>query len=71
VLDTAFNEDQCRIRAGHAAENIAIIRRFAVNLLRQDSACKLGAKNKRLRMAYDINYRKTILFGSTEPQGTT
>jgi predicted transposase YbfD/YdcC len=29
VLDTAFNEEQCRIRAGHAAENIAIIRRLS------------------------------------------
>ena len=71
VLDTAFNEDPCRIRAGHAAENIAIIRRFAINLLRQESTCKLGIKNKRLRMAYDTKYRNTILFGSAEPRGTT
>jgi predicted transposase YbfD/YdcC len=32
VPDTTFNEDPCRIRTGRAAENIAIIRRFAVNL---------------------------------------
>ncbi|MDR2679171.1 MAG: ISAs1 family transposase [Zoogloeaceae bacterium] len=71
VLDTVFNEDHCRIRAGHAAENIAIIRCFAINLLRQDSTCKLGIKNKRLRMAYDTKYRESILFGSTEPRPAT
>jgi predicted transposase YbfD/YdcC len=63
VLDTAFNEDQCRIRSGHAAENIAIIRRFAVNLPKQDTTIKLNIKNKRLRMAYDADYRNLILFG--------
>ncbi|MDR3220838.1 MAG: ISAs1 family transposase [Candidatus Accumulibacter sp.] len=66
VLDMAFNEDQCRIRTGYAAENTAIIRRFAVNLLRQDTTCKLGVKNKRLRMAYDTNYRNLTLFGSAK-----
>jgi hypothetical protein len=65
VLDTAFNEDQCRIRAGYAAKNIAI------DLLRQDSTCKLGIKNKRLRMAYDTKYRESIFFGSTEPRAAT
>jgi hypothetical protein len=63
VLDRAFNEDQCRIRTGHAAENIAIICRFAVNLLKRDTPCKLGIKNKRLRMAYDADYRNLVLFG--------
>jgi predicted transposase YbfD/YdcC len=71
VLDMAFNEDQCRIRTGHAAENMAIIRRFALNLLRQDATCKLGVKNKRLRMAYDLNYRNSILFGHPSDQKNT
>jgi predicted transposase YbfD/YdcC len=34
-LDMVFNEDPCRIRSGQAAENIALIRRFAVNLLKR------------------------------------
>ncbi|GHT93514.1 hypothetical protein AGMMS49545_12990 [Betaproteobacteria bacterium] len=29
VLDMAFNEDQSRVRTGHAAENFALIRRFS------------------------------------------
>jgi predicted transposase YbfD/YdcC len=66
VLDMAFNEDPCRIRTGCAAENIAIICRFAVNLPRPDTPCKLGVKNKRLRMAHDTNYRNLFLFGSAK-----
>jgi predicted transposase YbfD/YdcC len=64
MLDMAFNEDQCRIRTGHAAESMAIIRRFAPDLLRQDATCRLGIKNKRLRMTHDLNYRNSILFGT-------
>lgn len=34
VLDVTFDEDHCRIRNGNAAENFAIIKRAAINLLR-------------------------------------
>ncbi|RTL87446.1 ISAs1-like element ISXa1 family transposase [Marinobacterium ramblicola] len=61
VLDMAFNEDQSRARVGHAAENLAIIRRFALNLLRQSKGSKLGVKNKRLRAAYDDAFRALVL----------
>jgi predicted transposase YbfD/YdcC len=36
VLDVVFNEDQCRARTGHEAENLAIVRRLALNLLNQE-----------------------------------
>lgn len=61
VLDMAFNEDQSRARVGHSAENLAIIRRFALNLLKHNKTCKLGVKNKRLKAAYDDDYRASIL----------
>ncbi|NTU41497.1 MAG: ISAs1 family transposase [Nitrospirales bacterium] len=61
VLDMAFNEDQSRARAGHSAENLAIIRRFAFNLLRQTKISKRGIKNKRLRAACDDSFRAAIL----------
>ncbi|MBV1788472.1 hypothetical protein KQ940_10420 [Marinobacterium sp. D7] len=57
----AFNEDQSRARVGHAAENLAIVRRFALNLLRQSKGSKLGVKNKRLRAAYDDAFRASVL----------
>ncbi len=34
VLDVAFKEDQSRLRKGHGAKNIAVVRPFAVNLVR-------------------------------------
>jgi predicted transposase YbfD/YdcC len=35
VLDVAFNEDQSRLRKGHGAKNMAVVRHFAINHLRQ------------------------------------
>jgi predicted transposase YbfD/YdcC len=32
VLDVVFAEDQSRLRKGHGARNMAVARRFAVNL---------------------------------------
>src|SRR6218665_1302746 len=42
VLDVAFGEDECRIRAGNAAHNLSILRRIALNLLKNEKTCKLG-----------------------------
>jgi predicted transposase YbfD/YdcC len=34
VLDVVFNEDQSRLRKGHGAHNMAIVRHFAINTVR-------------------------------------
>ena len=34
VLDVVFGEDQSRLRKGHGAKNMAIVRHFAINLIR-------------------------------------
>ena len=50
VLDVAVREDDCRVRAGYAAENFAVIRHIAVNLRKGVTGLngkKLGVKNKR------------------------
>ena len=44
VLDVAFSEDQSRVRQGNAAENLAIARQIALNLLKQDTSIKVGIK---------------------------
>jgi predicted transposase YbfD/YdcC len=56
MLDVAFREDESRIRAEHAATNMAIIRRVALNLLKTDTSVKLGIANKRLKAAWDDRY---------------
>ena len=39
VLDvSSFREDECRKRAGNAAENFAIIRHIAMSLLKQQNS---------------------------------
>ena len=64
VLDVSFREDDSRIRTGYAAENFAVLRRIALNLLRQDSICKRGIKTKRLKAGWDNDYLAHVLFQS-------
>ena len=35
TLDVTFKEDQSRLRKGHGARNMAVVRHFALNLIRQ------------------------------------
>jgi len=48
VLDVCFREDQSRARAGFAAENLATLRRLALNLLKQEKTKKRGIRGKML-----------------------
>jgi predicted transposase YbfD/YdcC len=61
VLDIAFREDECRIRKDHGPHNFAILRHIALNLLKQETTCKLGVKNKRLKAGWDHAYLLRVL----------
>jgi predicted transposase YbfD/YdcC len=64
VLDVAFREDDCRVRAGYAAENFAVIRHIAINLLKAvpgPNGKKLGIKNKRLAAGWHDGYLLEVL----------
>jgi predicted transposase YbfD/YdcC len=63
VLDIAFREDESRVRVGHAAENFAVLRHIALNLLRQDRSVKAGIKAKRLKAGWDEAYLLRLLNG--------
>jgi predicted transposase YbfD/YdcC len=60
-LDIAFREDQSRVRIGYAAENFAVIRHIALNLLKADKSKKIGVKSKRLAAGWDEAYLLRIL----------
>ena len=61
VLDVTFHEDQSRIRAGHAAENFAVLRHIALNLLRQATTKRQSIKGRRLKAAWDPDYLLQVL----------
>ena len=61
VLDVAFDEDHCRARKGHEAENLASIRRFVLSLLKTQTNVKVGFKAKRKMAGWDINYRNSVV----------
>ena len=56
VMDMAFGEDASRIRTGQAAHNMAILKRIAHSLLRQDRSLKVGIANKRLAAGWNKDY---------------
>jgi predicted transposase YbfD/YdcC len=61
VLDLAFREDESRVRIGHAAENLAVLRHVALNLVRQERTAKVGVATKRLMAGWDDAYLLQIL----------
>ena len=62
----AFNEDQNRVRKHHGDQNLAVLRRIAVGLLRRDKSVNLGAKNKRLKAGRNRNYLLHVLLSPAE-----
>jgi predicted transposase YbfD/YdcC len=61
TLDVTFYEDKSRIRKDHSPENFALLRRLAINLLKQEKTSKQSLKMKRYRAAMDNNYLVKIL----------
>jgi predicted transposase YbfD/YdcC len=60
TLDMVFREDQQRKRQKHAADNFAIIRKIALNLLKKDKG-KESVVSKRLKAAWNKNFLLELL----------
>lgn len=56
MLDVAFGEDGCGIWRGHAPENLATLRKIALNLLRQEKKSKRGLNAKSKMASWDNGY---------------
>jgi predicted transposase YbfD/YdcC len=61
VLDVCFGEDQSRAREGYAAENLATLRRLALNLLKREKTKKRGIRGKMLNASWDHSYLLRLL----------
>jgi len=62
VLDVIYKEDDSRIRVGDAPQNMALFRRFALNLAKLSSE-KDSLKGKLKRAAWDDAFRTQFIFG--------
>lgn len=62
VLDVVFDEDGSRVRTKHAQQNLATLRRLAINLLNQEQSRKQSLKGKRQLAGWDETYLEKIVF---------
>src|SRR6202166_2643668 len=60
VLDVTFGEDQSRLRTGHGAKNMAVVRHFAINLVRAAND-RRTIKLRRKRAAWDPEFLANVL----------
>ena len=62
-LDVTFREDFCRSRIGYASDNLAIIRRLALNLLKKDLSEKKSIRRKQLLCNWNKDYLLHVTMG--------
>jgi predicted transposase YbfD/YdcC len=67
VLDVQFGEDACRTRHDHSAENLALIRRIALNVLRHNGPPRDSIRRRKLRAALNDDCRLRLLLGTPTP----
>lgn len=61
VLDVTYNEDKCRVRKDHGAENLSVIRRVTQNMAKQETSKKLSINKKRTLASLNPEYRLKLL----------
>ena len=61
ILDVAMDEDINRARAGHSAQNLSLIRKVVLNLLRRDKKSQGGVQARQKRAGWDHDYLLELL----------
>ena len=64
VLDVQFGEDDNRARRDHSAENLALVRRMALNVIRYNGPSKDSLRRRKLRASLNHGYRAHLIFGT-------
>lgn len=62
ILDVCFQEDQSRMRTDHSPENMALLRRLALSLLKQHRN-KGSVRGKRLKSGWNAQFLAEVLGG--------
>ena len=60
VIDVTFKDDLSRVRKGHGAENMAVVRHFAINLVRA-APDKKSIKLRRKIAGWNPDYLLTLI----------
>jgi predicted transposase YbfD/YdcC len=66
VLDMSFREDESRVRKDHAPENLAMLRRTALTLLKSDRKGKNGMACRRKQAGWNNAYLLRVLLGQNK-----
>ena len=64
ILDVTFGEDASRIRTGNAPLNIALLKRWSMNLLNLETSFKRSTRQKAKRASMDEGYLLKVLAAS-------
>jgi predicted transposase YbfD/YdcC len=60
-LDVTYREDLSRVRKGNGAENLSVLRRATMNILRSDESSKVSLKRRRFRASLKREYLCQLL----------
>ena len=64
-LDVTFREDHSRARIGHSAENLAVVRHMALNMIKQEKSIHRSISRKRFLCLMRKDYLLKVLFGQS------
>jgi predicted transposase YbfD/YdcC len=62
-LDVSYGEDKCKVRKDNGPENLSVLKRCTMNLLKADTKTKAGIKNKRAKAGWSREYMMELLSG--------
>jgi predicted transposase YbfD/YdcC len=66
-LDVTFHEDACRTRKDHGPENLALLRRITLSLLKRANNKKMSISMCRAKAGWDEGFMEEALFGARLP----
>jgi len=61
MLDVAFHEDHCLIHEGNSPQNLSLLRKMALAMLKLDSSRKASIARKRKMAGWDNDYALSII----------